>query len=124
MRLLWIATVLAVAGCASPLTHEQIQARARFASDVQLCRAAMMGSPEWAYPAREELSRRGFDCSPVAGAIIQADQAQRAAAARGLADAARAFQQPIYPMQPLPQPPQQINCRSYAMGGTLYTNCQ
>jgi hypothetical protein len=118
MRLLWIAPVLlaGVAGCAG-------QVRARDVASIDLCRYMLRGGQDAAV-AEAEADRRGFDCKPYMQTLMQQDAYQRAAAANALANAARAFQQPIYPMQPLPRPPQQINCQSYMSGQTQYTNCR
>jgi hypothetical protein len=120
MRLLWImpALLAGVAGCAG-----QQQVRARDVASIDLCRYMLRGGHDAAV-AEAEASRRGFDCKPYMRTLMEQDAYQRAAAANALANAARAFQQPIYPLQPLPAQPQPIHCQSYMAGQTQYTNCR
>jgi hypothetical protein len=110
MRLLWIAP-LVVAGCA--------QVPASEVASIDLCRYMLRGGRD-AVVAEAEAHRRGFDCAPYMGTLAAQSEARN----RAMMDAARYFNPPPAPTRQLPMPQQPLNCRSYTMGGTLYTNCQ
>jgi hypothetical protein len=122
MRLLWIVPLVIVAGCAH-ITEQDIAG----ASVLQLCDVATIGTEPASGMAFREAQRRGINCANYIDAVMQArsqDQARRTAQSQALMEAARYFNPPPPPMQPLPQQPVPMRCRSYVMGGSVYTDCR
>lgn len=118
-RLLILAGVV-VAGCATPLTPEQINARVKVASDYQLCQVAVLGhsDPRVVTIVGWEIRVRSLNCATYAQAIVQQDAANKQAAAAYLANMPRP--QPI--QMPMPAPP--VHCSSYRYGNQVQTTCQ
>jgi hypothetical protein len=123
MRLLWIVPALVVAGCAHTPTEQDLAG----ASVLQVCDVATADGSPVSYMAYREARRRGINCADYIDAVMHArsqDQARRTTQSRAVMEAARYFNPPPPPMQPLPQQPAPVQCRTYAMGGSLYTDCR
>jgi hypothetical protein len=106
MRIALFAAVAALAGCAA--TPQQMAQQ----SNWDVCRFTM-GGPH-SQVAEYERQRRGLDCTPYYPSIAAKLQAENAAVANYL----RATQPP-----PAALPPQQVNCTSRNVGGTVQTSC-
>lgn len=104
----------ALAGCATQITHQQMQAMGTF----QLCEALILGRVSPPDHFLNEVSRRGDNCNRYMP-MIQARQQQRQAESDALF---RASQQLLQQSQQ-PMPNRIVNCSSNRIGNTVQTQC-
>ena len=102
----FILTAALLTGCAVPATQ---------VSNFELCEYTMRGGND-AVVAQREATRRGLDCQPLYGAILQKRANQDAA----LNNAAQYFNRP---MQPIPMPAAPVHCRTVYNGNVAQTIC-
>jgi hypothetical protein len=130
--------VLAVAGCATEPTYQEVREAARRSPTLEVCYAAVASNKQMVRTAAaEELAARGSNCQqemPLVLARMGNDQARRAAALQFMqgqqAATQRTWQQNMQTIQsaqqqPAPPPGNQTRiCSSQVVGGQLQTYCQ
>jgi hypothetical protein len=104
MRLAILTAAALLAGCAVPASQ---------VSNVELCRYALFGSSNDQVVAEREARRRGLDCAPLYGVLLQKRQQEAAA----LNNAAQFFNRPAAPAQG------PVTCDSYRLGNRVETTC-
>jgi hypothetical protein len=113
MHKIAVVSVALLAGCASMSSEEYVASR----SSWDVCRLTM-GGPH-SRNAEVEAQRRGLNCAPLYEAISADEASRRAAAMQILQNRQRAPQPAAYQMQV----PQQTNCTSRMIAGTVHTRC-